>query len=438
MSRRPPGLPERWRESVRFFHATQILTLSRLARNAPWREAGLIFLITRGALFLLAPFAYLTLPKVDPFVQDFPPLVDRQLTDTFSGLGHYLFDIWAKWDSVWYLRIANQGYSAGDNSTAFFPLYPMLVSAIKPLFLGNGVLAGIFLSLVCCLAAFYLLYRLVEIDFSGPVARRSVLYLAIFPTSFFFQSIYSESLFLALTIACLYMGRQREYMVAGLLGTMATLTRSAGLLLMLPLLIMYFEERDWDWRRAGWDILYVLLVPLGLLVWMIFLYLSFGDPWLFSKAQSNWLREFAWPLGPVEGLRQGITAAWHSLGTILNTPDRTFWPVTDRDPRLWATYDILNLGFTVSFLALGAACFWRLPKAYAAYALAAVLLPLTFPSSYVPLLSMPRFVLVAFPVFILLALWGEKNRWVDLTIMVTSLVFLGFFTAKFLVWTWVA
>ena len=66
------------------------------------REAGLIFLITRGALFLMAPLAYLTLPKIDAANQDFPPLVDPRLTDTFTGLPHYLFDIWAKWDSVWY------------------------------------------------------------------------------------------------------------------------------------------------------------------------------------------------------------------------------------------------------------------------------------------------------------------------------------------------
>jgi hypothetical protein len=403
-----------------------------------WREAGLIFLVTRGALFLLAPFAYLTLPKIDPAIQDFPPYVNVSLTDTLSGLGHYLFDIWAKWDSVWYLHIAQQGYSAVDNTTAFFPLYPLLLAALKPLFLGNGVLAGMFISLLACLVAFYLFYRFVSIDFGGAVAKRSLLFLAIFPTSFFFQTVYSESLFLALTIGCLYAARRREFMLAGLLGALATLTRSAGLLLLIPLFMMYFHDRDWNWRRTGSDILYLLLVPLGLLVWMLYLDIRFGDPFLFTAAQSNWLREFAWPLGPLEGLRQGVRAAWNSAGTILGTQDTLFWPVTDRDPRLWATYDIINLGFTVSFLALSIAAFWRLPKAYAAYALAAILLPLSFPSAFVPLLSMPRFALTAFPVFILLALWAERHRWVDLTVTVTSLVFLGFFTAKFVVWTWVA
>lgn len=418
----------------------RLAALRRFFERLPdsFKQAGLIFLVTRGALFLMAPLAYLTLPKIDPSLQDLPPLVNDSLTETFTGAFHYLFDIWAKWDAVWYLQIADQGYSPYDNSTAFFPLYPLLLTAVKPVFLGNGVLAGIFLSLTMCLLAFYLFFRLVEIDFGAKVARRSLFFLAIFPTSFFFQTIYSESLYLALTIGCLLAARRREFLIAGILGALATLTRSAGLLLLVPLLIMYFQGREWKWKSVGWDLLYLLFVPLGLLVWMLYLDIRFADPWLFSKAQSNWLRGFAWPLGPIEGLRQGVRSAVDSIGTVLQTGDRTFWPVTDRDPRLWATYDVTNLGFALSFLGLAIASFWRLPKAYAAYALAAVLLPLTFPSTYVPLLSMPRFVLTAFPVFVLLALWAEKHQWVDRLVTVSSLVFLGLFTAKFVVWTWVA
>lgn len=399
------------------------------------RQAGLIFIVTRGALFLLAPFAYLTLPRIDPDLLDIPPLVIPELTDTFSGWGHYFIDIWARWDSVWFLEIADQGYAKGDNSTAFFPLYPLLIAAVKPLFAGKGVLAGMFISLACCLAAFYLLYRLVEMDFDQDVARRSVLYLAIFPTSFFFQAVYSESLFLALTIGCLYMARRREYAVASALGALATLTRSAGLLLLVPLALMYLRDRDWNWRSIRWDALCLLLVPLGLGAWMLYLGLRFGDPWLFTKAQHFWLREFTFPL---EGLRQGFMAALRGLDTVASAPDGSYLPVMDRDPRLWATYDIISFGFTLVFLALSVAAFWRLPLAYAGYALAALLLPLSYPSTYVPLLSMPRLVLAAFPIFILLGIWGSRRRWVDRVVVVTSLVFLGLFTAKFVVWTWVA
>ena len=407
--------------------------LKRLPRQL--REAGLIFLITRVPLFLMAPLAYLTLPKIDPANLDFPPLVDHRLTDTFTGLPHYLIDIWAKWDSVWYLQIAQYGYSANDSSTAFFPLYPFLIAVVKPLFLGNGVLAGMFISLTCCLGAFYLFYLLVEMDFSREVARRAVFYLAIFPTAFFFQTVYSESLFLLLTIGCLYAARRNEYVLAGIAGMLATLTRSPGLLLLVPLGIMYLRDRGWAWRRINWDAVGLALVPSGLGVWMLYLWLRFGDPLLFTSAQGNWLREFTWPLG---GLWPGFVEAWHGLGDVLATGDRSYWPVVDRDPRLWATYNIMNFVFTVGFIGLAIAAIKRLPVYYVAYIFAVLLLPLCYPSTYVPLFSMPRFMLTAFPAFILLAIWGERNRWADMLITVTSVTLLGFFVAKFVVWTWVA
>ncbi len=406
------------------------------------REAGLIFIITRGVLFLMAPLAYLTLPRIDPATQDFPPLIDSRLTDTFTGLPHLLFDIWAKWDAVWYLRIADHGYSALDSSTAFFPLYPTLIALIKPLFLGNGVLAGMFISLACCLGAFYLFYLLVELDFGKDIARRAVFYLAIFPTAFFFQTIYSESLFLLLTIGCLYAARRNEFVLAGIAGALATLTRSPGLLLLAPLTIMYLGGRGWGWRpgtwnlgRIRWDAIGLLLVPIGLGVWMLYLQLRFGDPLLFTSAQDNWLRQFTWPLG---GLWRGAKEAWFGMDDILSISDRGYWPVADRDPRLWATYNVMNFLFTVGFIGLGIAAIRRLPAHYVAYIFAVLLLPLCTPSTYVPLFSMPRFVLTAFPAFILLALWGQKNRWADMLITVTSLALLGFFVSKFVVWTWVS
>ncbi|GBE58231.1 mannosyltransferase [bacterium BMS3Abin01] len=399
------------------------------------RETGLIFLITRGALFLLAPLAYLTLPKMDPAAFTETPLLKPELTHTFAGPAHYLFDIWARWDAVWYLQIAAHGYAAHDYSTAFFPLYPLFIAMFKPLFAGNGVLAGIFVSLGFCLAAFYFLYRLVEIDFGRQAAGKAVFYLAIFPTSLFFQAIYSESLFLALSIGCLLAARRRDYVIAGIAGALATLTRSAGLLLLLPLFIMYMQERDWRFRDAGWDMLYLLLVPLGLGVWMLFLGIRFGDPFIFTEAQSFWLREFT---GPLAGLWEGFKAAFRGVETLFNTPDDLYWTVIDQDSRLWSAYDIINLGFTLTFLGLCVAAFRKLPLAYAVYALAVIIFPLSYASSTVPLFSMPRFLLTAFPIFILLGIWGARNRWLDMTVTVFSLAFLGFFTAKFVVWTWVA
>ena len=401
----------------------------------PLREVGLIFLISRGVLFLLAPFAYLTLPKIDPAIQQQRANLMPRVTETLTGLPHYLFDIWAKWDAVWYLQIAHQGYRVDDFSTAFFPLYPLLVAVIKPLFLGNGVIAGIVLSLACCFGAFYYLYKLLELDFDAGTARKALFYIAIFPTTFFFQTIYTESLFLLLTVLCFYAARRQMYLYASIAGALATLTRSAGLLLIAPLAVMYLRERDWRLTRVRPDVIFLLLIPLGLMSYMLFLDISFGDPWLFSSAQSFWSRSFT---GPIGGIYYGFKAAFWGMDAIISTPDTTYWlPVVDQDPRLWATYDVINLLFTLPFLMFSVIAYWRLPLHYALYALLLMLMPLSYPSS-VPLMSMPRFILTVFPLFILLAMWGREHAWVDKLITISSLVFLGFFASKFVVWTWVA
>lgn len=401
----------------------------------PLREVGIIFLISRGVLFLLAPLAYLTLPKIDPAIQEHGANLMPSVTNTLTGLPHYLVDIWAKWDAVWYLQIAHQGYQAHDYSAAFFPLYPLLLAIIKPFFFGNGVIAGITLSLACCFGAFYYLYKLLEIDFDAATAKKTLFYIAIFPTTFFLQTIYTESLFLLLTVLCFYFARRNQYLFACLAGALATLTRSAGLLLIAPLAIMYLRERDWKLRDIRPEAIYLLLIPLGLLAYMLFLDIRFGDPWLFSSAQSFWSRGFT---GPIGGIYYGAKAAFWGMDAIINTPDTTIWlPVVDQDPRLWATYDVINLLFTVPFLVFSVIAFWKLPLHYALYALLLMLMPLSYPSS-VPLMSMPRFVLTVFPLFVLLAMWGLKRPWVDKLITFSSLVFLGLFVSKFVVWTWVA
>jgi Gpi18-like mannosyltransferase len=403
--------------------------------SEPLREAGLIFLISRGALFLLAPLAYLSLPKIDPSIQWQSPNVMPRITETLSGLPHYLVDIWARWDVVWYLQIAEQGYQADDFSAAFFPLYPLLIAIIKPLFFGNGLLAGMTISLVCCFGAFYYLYKLLELDFDAGIARKTVFFIAIFPTTFYLQAVYTESLFLFLTVFCFYAARRNLFLVACIAGALATLTRSAGLILVVPLAIMYMSEREWKLNRVRPDIIYLLLVPLGLIAYMLFLDIKFGDPWLFSSAQSFWSRDFT---GPIGGIYNGIKAAFWGMDSIVNTPDTTYWlPVMDNDPRVWAVYDVINLLFLVPALVISIVAFWKLPLHYALYALLLLVMPLSYPSS-IPLMSIPRFILTIFPLFILLAIWARERPWFDKTVTMTSLLLLGLFLSKFVIWTWVA
>ena len=111
----------------------------------------------------------------------------------------YFTDIWARWDSDFFLRIAQNGYD--DASAAFHPLYPALIAVLGRAFFGHYVLAGLVISLLCCLGSFVLLHRLAEQHLGAEGAVRSVLYLAVFPMALFLQAVYSESLFLLLVLA---------------------------------------------------------------------------------------------------------------------------------------------------------------------------------------------------------------------------------------------
>jgi Gpi18-like mannosyltransferase len=166
-----------------------------------------------------------------------------------GALGH-LLNPWAHWDGVWYIKIATGGYADSDGSTAFFPLFPMLLRYVGLVFRGNLVITGVVISLVCYAGCVWLLYRLVRSDFDDEVASRAVVYLAIGPLSFFLQAVYTESLFLVLTLACFVFAREGHWRLAGIMGLLATLTRSTGVLLLVPMAYYYYERRGWKLRRS--------------------------------------------------------------------------------------------------------------------------------------------------------------------------------------------
>ncbi|HSP73125.1 MAG TPA: mannosyltransferase family protein, partial [Gaiellaceae bacterium] len=154
------------------------------------RPAVSIFLWSRTAIWLGAIWALMWFePK--------PPPLQRLWDSPFLHDLGFGTDVWARWDSAWYLRIAEHGYGAADGTAAFYPLYPGLVAALGRVFAGHYLVAGLVISLGCCLASFVLLYRLAEPRLGADGAERAVLYLAVFPMSLFLQAVYAESLFLA-------------------------------------------------------------------------------------------------------------------------------------------------------------------------------------------------------------------------------------------------
>src|SRR5262249_10914904 len=162
-----------------------------------------------------------------------------------------------------YLAIANDGYPADDaRRAAFFPLYPLLVRFADAI-IGSPVIAGALVSLACFAAALVVLQRLTEIELGAPAARASVWAGALFPGAVFFSAVYSEALYLALSVGCVYAARTNRWAWAGCLGALGAATRSAGVLLIVPLAVMWLARPDGRARRLR-DAAWIAVVPVGL------------------------------------------------------------------------------------------------------------------------------------------------------------------------------
>ena len=367
--------------------------------------------------------------------EDFDP---AGLTTPFGATGDVLAAPLARWDSVWYLAIAAEGYGGGARE-AFFPLYPLLVRVVgAPL--GSALVGGALLSTALLAVALVLLHRLVALDHDRAVARNAVLVAALFPMSFFFSAVYSESLFLALSIGAVYAARRERWAWAGALGALAATTRSAGVLLLVPLAMIYL----WDVGRPSLrahrplraDALWLGLVPLGLAAYCGFLALAGHDALAPFRAQEVWFRSFA---GPFVGAWDGLVAAVQGLRQLLSgAREPVYFGAAGGDPFVAARHNVELLAWLALTLVAVAGALRRLPAAYGAYVVAALALPLSFPVGPQPLMSLPRFVAVLFPLAIWLALWMTGRTLRKRLVLAGFAVALAIYSGIFATWHWVA
>jgi hypothetical protein len=314
-----------------------------------------------------------------------------------------VIDVWARWDSDWFLKIAEEGYSWPSSTPAFFPLYPFLVAGLGSVLLGHQLLAGVIVSLVAGSAGFVLLYRLTEIRLGAGTATRTVLFLALAPTSLFFGAVYSESVFLLFAVGTFLLAEKGSFWKAGGVAGLALLTRSAGVAL-LPALVV-FAWRSPERRRA---LAGVAIAPAVFALYPLILGLWIGRPLAFLDAQRVvWERQLS-PAGPIGG----ILAA-----------------VQDRQA--------LDLAVALFVIALGAVAWRRIGAPYGLYVLVSVALPLTVYSDKAPLLSIQRFVIVAFPAFMALATVVRTRRATVVTAAILSAA-LAVYVVRWSLWYWVA
>jgi hypothetical protein len=326
-----------------------------------------------------------------------------------------LLALWQRFDTNWYLAIATRGYAA-DGSTVYFPLYPFLIRAVSAV-IGNAMLAALLVSNLALIGVLVMLYRLTETLFDTASARRTVAYLFLFPTGFFLLAAYTESLFLLFVVGAFVFGQRGRWLLAALFGTLAALTRLQGVLLIVPLAYMWWkgeggrmkDEALCDLRCAlhilrGLVLLLIPVITVAFLVLTNFALLTIYEGQLHARFVMPW-----------ENIGVAITLLASGRGSFI---------------------DALNLLATLGIGAMLVVVWEKMPLEYTLYALVMWLAPLFRMTTTQPLVSMVRYALALFPMFVVWGAWG-KNTWVNRAIVYLSFPLNLYLSAQFVMWGWV-
>jgi hypothetical protein len=370
-----------------------------------------VFLVVRVALFLLSAAAWGLAGDGGILGGSFGsgtvahPVLHNGWMNAISG--------WYKLDSTYFLQIAAAGYQNHDATAAFDPGYPILIRAASYLTFGNFLYAALLVSNAALLAALVVLYRLTEREFDVPTARRTVLYLCLFPTAFFLFAAYSEAVFLLAVVGALALARSRRWGWAGLAGIAATLTRSTGVFLVLALAVEAVHQTVEDRRSSADNTSWRDLAPravgrlaasavalAGTVGYLLFWQLRFHD-WAYplSLEKTNWGRQFTLPwVTLLHGFRDAVYFGPHAN-------------------RAWSTFDFVLVAIG---LALGVWVAVRTRPVYAVYTWGAILLFLAESGVRRPLASDPRYLVVLFPLVWALARLGRDSRVNDAIIALST------------------
>lgn len=403
-----------------------------------------IIVIWRLVLFFVAWFSqtlYLFIPKF--------PYSDIYLIP--SGLPQWIW-AWANFDGVHYLTISSHGYFA-QFTQAFFPLYPLIIGFTGGLIpfgqlFSRLIIVGLVVSFISFILAIHIFQSLLRLDYDQNKVRWMILFLLVFPTSFYFGALYTEALFLLLTVSAFWFARRNQWWLCSMCGALATATRITGIVLLPVLVWERFASLRGDYLKkvnkkhpvtrikSLWffsrhillsPILYV--VPLGLVIYMVYLKVAYGDPLYFWHAQSVWGAERS--------------------GNILISPPQVIWryvkiltsipPVTsDQQTLIWkflpefwvALLELSAFLFGIIILLLGHR--QKIRSGYLIYGWLALLLPvLTGTFS-----SVPRYLLIIFPLYISLGL--IKNNLLKIILLGSFGILLWFLSSNFIRGLWVA
>lgn len=350
-----------------------------------------------------------------------------RFSDNFFGglLVNYekapLFWGWANFDGEHYLSIAIYGYK--NLQQAFFPAYPFLIKTLSQPFglnLVSSIWSGLIISNVLFLSSLVIFWKIIRLDFSERIAKFAIIALLVFPTSFYFGAVYTESLFLFTSLLTYYLFRKKRYFWSGLVGILMTLTRIYGVFVLAMILVEIFSKKISLKKILREKIYLVGVSATGLIFYMYFSWVNYSDPLAFYNLQT-------------------IVGEQHQKGIVL-LPQVFFryakMILTNKIPLFSLQTTLLEIMTGLMFTLLPIYAYLKKVKfSYIVY----MLLGFLIPSAQGSFSSIPRYVIVIFPAFIVMAILFEKQSKLSRTIyFILSLCWLMINTAIFLRGYWVA
>lgn len=375
----------------------QIAKEEAARKDEPWLDWKVVSFVVFMKIFLLA----------------FGAVAYSIISNKPVGGLYGLLERWNHFDGPHYIDIARDGYVTTDLNShdqrlwiVFFPLYPWLIRALAVVF-RDYLLSAHILSLVGAIATALVFQRLVLLDEDKRIARASVLFMFVFPTAYFFHSVYTESLFMPILLGSFLAARKGSWMTAGVLGALASMTRVNGLIIIPALMVEAFMQYRRDGGRFRLEWLWIPFAATGFLVYLAINYDVWGDPFYFQKVlEKYWHKKLTWP--------------WVGIGGTL----RSIWTRGPMEAHLVGVQEFV-------FIALGLVCtIWCWLRLRASYAVWMTFNWLLFTSTAF-IMSTPRYALSLFPIYMLFArLATERPAW-GVAILVWSLSFFALFAGQF-------
>jgi len=381
----------------------ELLTFRMLDNNTIFDEqTGSHWLVSIGAAFRGAFTGYRLTRSNIPVEEIFPYLGVQPYPYSFLS-------IWQRFDTNWYLSIAERGYGAVSGDKYFPPLYPALIRLVG-FFTGDLFFAGLLISHLASLLVIRLLYNFFGEWLPPVISKRAFLFFLIFPASYYLFAAYSESLYFLFVLSFLFLSQKRAWILAGVCVSLATLTRLHGVALLPVLLYAMYMDKPFLQKRSHW--LGLFISGMGGVLYIFLRYVTGSDS-VLPVAESTWQFRLAFPW----------EAFIHAFRYLFSGRA--------------AVIDVINLILVITLIVLLLFGWKKMPKIYSLYAVFAFLSMLPWINETQPFVSAVRYSLSLFPVFGLLGIYAQRKM-VERFLVILFLLFMLYFSAQFWLWGWVA